>query len=965
MRTLLLALTGCVLILSGPRACAESNGPLGPAGTSEYVFIAAQSTILQTGGIAGIHRTYTITGTFQLTVDSKAGTASFDRVDANATDDSSYKRTLDPNQVFNLTALTGRVVDTTTIRFEGKANNGSNVAITLTFADSTVALKGQTTPPPNSADFFVFALDAVAQRQDAYPVKTTEQFVLVGPESTILQTGGIAGVHWTYRVEGQFRLTVDLDTHTASFSQVDATATDDSPSKRTVDLNEVFNLTGLTGRVVDATTIRFEGQAADGSSVVITLTRAGDTITLKGETTPPPHSADFFVFTLDAVAQRKYAGGSGTADDPYQIATAADLIALGETPEDYDKHFIQAADIDLRPDLPGRKVFDQAVVAPATYDTVTSKFEGTPFRGEFDGNGHTISHLRVAGTSCLGLFGHLNGAEVRNVRLIDPNLDGSLYVGALAGWLEDGVITNCVIAGGSAAADGTVGGLVGCQSSGSVSNCSVADAQVAARNGVVGGLVGTQAGGNISDCSVRGGSISGTTVAGGLVGRGAWLEGTIIRCSIQDVQVQAYDPIRQLGFSGGVVGWAGKCTISDCRVTGGVVRGAGEVGGIIGSINGGRITGCYTATRIEANGGAQRYAPCLVVGGLAGLNLGTIEDCYTTSSVSQGEIIDDPDSHLLEGAGGVVGCNGGKIDRSYSTGAITGTKFVGGLVGDNTGGSVTGSFWDIQTSGQGASDGGKGMTTAEMRAAQTFLDAGWDFVGETANGKEEIWWMEEGEDYPRLAWERVLSDDFQDGKAEPLWMLYQPAPELVWFKEVNGRLEVEAIAQTENVDAIYAANGWRLDATKEFALRVDFHFDKRGTGDGRVTLGVTPSLDPSGMQWAELEAGCFEADPFFLYEVRDGSWVQERTTGRFANDGTLYISYNPDIDELYFSYTGYGKANAWQTVSGLLKGRWAGEPVYVILSGGSEGMALNAGDAWLDNFVLNAGVLAPNTSAQE
>ena len=53
-------------------------------------------------------------------------------------------------------------------------------------------------------------------------------------------------------------------------------------------------------------------------------------------------------------------------NDPYQIATAADLIALGETPDDYDKHFILTADIDLDPNLPGRKVFDKAVIAPDT-----------------------------------------------------------------------------------------------------------------------------------------------------------------------------------------------------------------------------------------------------------------------------------------------------------------------------------------------------------------------------------------------------------------------------------------------------------------------------------------------------------------------------------------------------------------------------------------------------------------------
>jgi len=85
----------------------------------------------------------------------------------------------------------------------------------------------------------------------------------------------------------------------------------------------------------------------------------------------------------------QYSGGSGTADDPYQIATAADLIALGQTPNDYDKHFILTADVDLDPKLPGCKTFQKAVIAS--------------FGGTFAGNGHTISHLTITGTHYLVL----------------------------------------------------------------------------------------------------------------------------------------------------------------------------------------------------------------------------------------------------------------------------------------------------------------------------------------------------------------------------------------------------------------------------------------------------------------------------------------------------------------------------------------------------------------------------------
>ena len=44
-------------------------------------------------------------------------------------------------------------------------------------------------------------------------------------------------------------------------------------------------------------------------------------------------------------------------------------------------------------------------------------------------------------------------------------------------------------------------------------------------------------------------------------------------------------------------------------------------------------------------------------------------------------------------------------------------------------------------------------------ASVTFLEAGWDFVGETVNGTEDIWWIEEGRDYPRLTWELEASSD--------------------------------------------------------------------------------------------------------------------------------------------------------------------------------------------------------------
>jgi len=107
-----------------------------------------------------------------------------------------------------------------------------------------------------------------------------------------------------------------------------------------------------------------------------------------------------------------------------------------------------------------------------------------------------------------------------------------------------------------------------------------------------------------------------------------------------------------------------------------------------------------------------------------------------------------------------VGYNdGGGITACYSIGSVSGTVYyVSGLVGYAYRSTVTASFWDTQTSGQVISAGGTGRTTAEMQMVDIFLNAGWDFVGETANGTEDIWWIDEGKDYPRLWWETSAID---------------------------------------------------------------------------------------------------------------------------------------------------------------------------------------------------------------
>ena len=48
---------------------------------------------------------------------------------------------------------------------------------------------------------------------------------------------------------------------------------------------------------------------------------------------------------------------------------------------------------------------------------------------------------------------------------------------------------------------------------------------------------------------------------------------------------------------------------------------------------------------------------------------------------------------------------------------------------------------------------GTHLSNEEMKRQESF--AGWDFVDETANGTDNIWWILEGQDYPRLWWEKL------------------------------------------------------------------------------------------------------------------------------------------------------------------------------------------------------------------
>ena len=235
-------------------------------------------------------------------------------------------------------------------------------------------------------------------------------------------------------------------------------------------------------------------------------------------------------------------------------------------------------------------------------------------------------------------------------------------------------------------------------------------------------------GGEIRNLGIEDVNVRGRDYVGGLCGENYC--GTIMNCYVM-VSVNGDYAL------GGLCGRNYEGTITNCYATG-WITGDYDLGGLCGR-NYGTITGCFATGAI---GSGQGY-----LGGLCGYNDGTIINCYAMGDVNGGD-----DGYRI---GGLCGFNNDMITHCYATGVVTGRTYVGGLCGRNYYGTIVSCFWDVESSGLSVSEGGVGLTTYEMTYANSFLDAGWDFVGETINGPNDIWTIKEGVDYPQFVWPLV------------------------------------------------------------------------------------------------------------------------------------------------------------------------------------------------------------------
>ncbi|MDR2650667.1 MAG: chitobiase/beta-hexosaminidase C-terminal domain-containing protein [Clostridiales bacterium] len=192
--------------------------------------------------------------------------------------------------------------------------------------------------------------------------------------------------------------------------------------------------------------------------------------------------------------------GNGTDVSPYVIQTRGELVDLAFRKHDSDlsKTYILAADINL----------SGTSWTPIGNETI-------PFKGVFDGNGHSITGLSITGgNSVAGLFGY-NSGVIKGL-MVGGTVSGNENTGILAGF-NTGEIYQCWASGSVSGAGYSVGALVG-QSSGVITECAAGNADVESVNAYTGGLIGLNSAGRVEYCYSLANVKTSGAISGGLIG---------------------------------------------------------------------------------------------------------------------------------------------------------------------------------------------------------------------------------------------------------------------------------------------------------------------------------------------------------------------------------------------------------------------------------------------------------------
>ncbi len=372
----------------------------------------------------------------------------------------------------------------------------------------------------------------------------------------------------------------------------------------------------------------------------------------------------------------------------------------------------------------------------------------TPFVGRFDGNGHTISNLSILrpNDSYVGLFGHVLGAEILNVRLENVNIEGFNEVGSIVGYSDGSTVSGSVTGGPQ-------------------------DSIVQGHHRRTGGLVGTNANGGSVTGFVDMKVLGNREFTGGLVGSNQDADSTVKGYALGEVD---YDRSSLGWFIGGLAG--ANQLGSVIGYSSNKVTGVDIVGGMVGS-NGGRVIG-YSTSSVERVQGADVVGN---LGGLVGSNTSYRDNpgddgssnisAYFTGTVK----IQTPSVRI----GGLIGQNAanftffGGMAQGYFKGSFDlqggiAHNIIAGYTGYNTGNrsSNEANIRAFHSAGLSAGSGSNGFDGTTLTVdASTQQSAFTDFTFGTDVGE----WSFAAGQWPRinLGSAMVGATDIFDGLSQP------------------------------------------------------------------------------------------------------------------------------------------------------------------------------------------------------
>ena len=278
---------------------------------------------------------------------------------------------------------------------------------------------------------------------------------------------------------------------------------------------------------------------------------------------------------------------------------------------------------------------------------IGTKGTSNVFKGTFDGNGATISNLKISGGSYVALFGETSGATIKDLT-VTGEVSGEDVAGIVAK-ATDTTITNCVnkvnvtatagkAAGISASFGGTItkcenrgtvataaaqpaGGLVAWCNAAVIENCHNYGAVTAGDHGALdsaqaGGLCGNLAAGStIKNCS-NSAVITSANLAGGVAGRA----GAENKTAIVVEKFTNTGAIKGT-YAAGIIADAKNVSIKESNVSG-TITGSEIASGLFGRLRTGEITTSVvdaTVTKSGENGYKGQYVG--VIAGTVAMNL--------------------------------------------------------------------------------------------------------------------------------------------------------------------------------------------------------------------------------------------------------------------------------------------------------------------------------------------------------